>query len=29
MNREFVLFHLREVAEELVRTVREIEGDPE
>ena len=29
MNRDFVLFHLREVAEEMSRTVREIESDPE
>jgi hypothetical protein len=29
VNREFVLFHLREVAEDLSRTVREIESNPE
>ena len=29
MNRDFVLFNLREAAEELGRTVREIEANPE
>ena len=29
MNREFVLFHLREAAEQLARTVHELESDPE
>lgn len=29
MNREFVLLHLREAAEELARTVNSIETDPE
>ena len=29
MNREFVLFNLREAVDELSRTVREIEADPE
>jgi len=29
VNREFVLFHVREAAEELARTVKEIEADPE
>jgi hypothetical protein len=29
MNREFVLFNLREVLEEVERTIKEIESDPE
>jgi hypothetical protein len=29
VNREFVLYHLREASEELARTVREIEKDTE
>ncbi|HEY3124248.1 MAG TPA: hypothetical protein VGK70_09320 [Thermoanaerobaculia bacterium] len=29
MNREFVLFNLREALEELERTIKEIETDPE
>ncbi len=29
MNKEFVLFHLREAAEQLARTVQEVESDPE
>ena len=29
MNREHTLFHLREAAEELVRTIRDMETDPE
>jgi hypothetical protein len=28
MNRSFVLFHLKEAQEELDRTIREIEDDP-
>ena len=29
INRDFVLFHLREASEELTRTIREIETDSE
>ncbi|HET8577241.1 MAG TPA: hypothetical protein VFO18_09100 [Methylomirabilota bacterium] len=29
INRDFVLFHLQEASEEMTRTIREIETDPE
>lgn len=29
MNKDYILFHLREAAEALDRSIREIEGDPE
>jgi hypothetical protein len=29
MNRDWILFHLKEAQEELERTIREIENDPE
>jgi len=28
MNRDWVLFHLKEGQEELARTIRDLEGDP-
>lgn len=29
MNRDWILFHLREATEELTRTIKQIESDPE
>jgi hypothetical protein len=29
MNREWILFHLKEASEELTRTIQEMEKDPE